>query len=99
MIAAADGRGKNREGEDDGQLYLQNYIDICISNWDVLKDVISLDAKDREAKKANTKWIRDLNDIRNKVAHPEQGVLDADQVAFVKKIYDNVEKYFPEDVS
>lgn len=88
---------KNREGEEESQLYLQNYVDICIQNWGLVKDVISLDAVDKEAKKANTKWIRDLNDIRNKVAHPEQGVLSTDQVAFVKEIYENVENYFPEN--
>ncbi|QHQ34428.1 DGQHR domain-containing protein [Algicella marina] len=86
---------KDQEGEPESQLYLQNYIDICIHNWDVVKDVISLDENDKQAKTKNTKWIRDLNDIRNKVAHPEQGVLDAEQVAFVKEIYDKVEKYFP----
>ena len=61
-----------------------------------MKDVISLDSKDKEA---NTKWIRDLNEVRNKVAHPEQGSLDATQIAFVRRIYDLVEKYFPDDGS
>ena len=86
---------KNREGDEEGQLYLQNYVEICIHNWNLVKNVISLGAKDKEAKKVNTKWIRDLNNIRNKVAHPEQGVLNADQVAQVRKIYDKVEEYFP----
>ncbi len=86
---------KNREGEEEGQLYLLNYVDICIQNWDLVKYVISLDANDKEAKKANTKWIKDLNDVRNKVSHPEQGVLNTVQVAKVKEIYDKVEAYFP----
>ena len=89
---------KNREGEEEGQLYLQNYVDICIHNWDLVKDVISMGAKDKEAKTRNTKWIRHLNIIRNKVAHPEQGVLSADQVTQVRDIYNNVEEYFPEDI-
>ena len=86
---------KNREGDEESQLYLQNYVEICIFKWNLVKSVISLGAKDKEAKKVNTKWIRDLNKIRNKVAHPEQGVLNADQVAKVRKIYDKVEEYFP----
>ncbi|MBP5858832.1 DGQHR domain-containing protein [Marivibrio halodurans] len=90
---------KDQEGEPESQLFLQNYVDICAHNWDLVKDVISLDEKDKMAKTKNTKWIRDLNDIRNKVAHPEQGVLDADQVAFVKDIYDKVEKHFPAESS
>ena len=65
------------------------------SKLELGQNVISLDANDKEAKKVNTKWIADLNNIRNKVAHPEQGVLNADQVAQVRKIYDKVEEYFP----
>jgi DGQHR domain-containing protein len=86
---------KNREGEEESQLYLQNYVEICIHNWHLIKDVISLDEKDKEAKTRNTKWIKDLNVIRNKVSHPEQGSLNADQVMRVTEIYDKVEKYFP----
>lgn len=86
---------KDQEGEPESQLYLQNYVEICVHNWPLVKDVISLDEKDKEAKTKNTGWIRDLNDIRNKVAHPEQGVLAAEQVALVKDVYLKVEKYFP----
>ena len=85
----------NREGEEEGQLHLLNYVGICIHNWDLVKDVISLGANDKEAKKVNTKWIKDLNDIRNKVSHPERGVLSAVQVAQVKEIYDKVKEYCP----
>ena len=90
---------KDQEGEPESQLFLQNYIDICAHNWNLVKDVISLDEKDKEAKTKNTKWIGKLNNIRNKVAHPEQGVLDADQVEFVKDLYEKVEKHFPPDAS
>ena len=90
---------KNREGEEESQLYLQNYVDICILNWDLVKEVISLGSKDKEAKTRNTKWITDLNNIRNKVAHPEQGVLAADQVTNIRETYDKVEMYFPKKVS
>lgn len=88
---------KNCEGCVEEQLFLQNYVDICIQNWNIVKDVISLDAKDKQAKQANIKWIKELNRVRNKVSHPEQGVLNAEQVAFVEDIYEKVEKYFPED--
>ena len=86
---------KNRDGAEEGQLYLQNYVEICIHNWDLVKGVISLESKDREAKTRNTKWINELNNIRNKVAHPEQGVLSTAQVTRVREIYDKVEQYFP----
>lgn len=86
---------KNREGDEEEQLYLQNYVDIFLHNWDIVKDVISLDAKDKQAKRVNIKWINDLSKIRNKVFHPEQGVLSTEQVAFVEEIYEKVEEYFP----
>ena len=89
---------KDREGKEESQLMLVNYIDICHHNWDLFKDVISLGARNKYNKKANTKWIKDLNDIRNITAHPERGVLTTKQVAFVNDCVGKVEKYFPEDI-
>lgn len=86
---------KNREGDEEGQLYLQNYVDICIDNWALVKEVISLGARDKEAKTRNTKWIKDLTRVRNKVAHPEQGLLNSEEVIQVREIYDKVEEFFP----
>ena len=86
----------NREGEEESQLYLINYVDICLENWDLVKDVISFDSGDKSNKKANTKWIRDLNEIRKITMHPEKGALSAKQVTFVNEVVDKVEKYFPE---
>ena len=90
---------KNREGEEESQLNLISYIDICHNNWDLVKDVISLGARDKNNKRVNTKWIKDLNEIRKITAHPERGVLTTDQVVFVNELLDKVEKYFPEDIS
>ena len=90
---------KNREGEEESQLYLISYIDICHNNWDLVKDVISLDAGDKDNKRVNTKWIKELNEIRKITTHPERGVLTTDQVAFVNELFDKAAKYFPEDIS
>ena len=90
---------KNREGEEESQLYLISYIDICHNNWDLVKDVISLDARDKDNKRVNTKWIKELNEIRKITTHPERGVLTTDQVAFVNELFDKAAKYFPEDIS
>ena len=95
----ADWEAKNREGEEESQLYLIRYIEICHNNWDLVKDVISLDARDKNNKRANTKWINELNEIRKITTHPERGVLTTDQVVFVNELLDKVEKYFPEDIS
>ena len=87
---------KNREGKAESNLYLIDYIDICIKNWQLVKGVISLDARDKENKRANTKWIKKLNDIRKITTHPERGVLNTEQVAFVNKHYEKLERYLPE---
>ena len=88
---------KNREGKEEANLYLIDYIDICIKNWHLVKNVISLEARDKENKRANTKWIKELNDIRKITTHPERGVLNTEQVAFVDECLQKVEKYFPEN--
>ena len=85
-----------REGEEESQLFLINYISICHHNWDLFKTVISLDARNKDKKRQNTKWIKKLNDIRNITAHPERGVLNTEQVAFLNKCLEKVEKFFPE---
>ncbi|RWJ82426.1 MAG: DGQHR domain-containing protein [Mesorhizobium sp.] len=92
----AEWEAKNREGEEESALYLISYIDISINNWELVKDVVSLDAKDKENKKANTKWIKDLNEIRKITTHPERGVLSTEQVAFVNEIFEKVAKFLPE---
>ncbi len=89
----------NRKGKEESQLYLIQYSDICLNNWGLFKDVISLNARDKNNKKANTKWIKDLNEIRNITMHPERGVLTTDQVALVNEFFDKVEKYFPDGIS
>ena len=90
---------KNREGKEESHLYLIQYVDICIRNWGLVKNVMSLGVKDKENKKANTKWIKDLNEIRKITTHPERGVLTTDQVAFVNECFSKVENYFPEDIA
>ena len=96
--STAEWEAKNREGEEESQLYLISYIEICHNNWDLVKAIISLDANNKNNKRANTKWIQDLNEIRKITTHPERGVLTTDQVAFVNEIFEKVEKFFPEDI-
>ena len=90
---------KNRKGTEESHLYLIDYKDICISNWSVVKDAISLGARDRENKKANTKWIVELNEVRKITAHPERGVLTTDQVTFVNECFEKVKAHFPDGLS
>ncbi|MFQ5674624.1 MAG: DGQHR domain-containing protein [bacterium] len=86
-----------RAGKKEEYLYLRNYVDISIANWEIMKDVISLDAKDKSAKKKNVRWINELNEISKKTKHPEKGPLSTEQVARVNELYEMVEHYFPSE--
>lgn len=95
----AEWEAKDRGGEEESHLYLIDYIEICQHNWDLFKDVISLGKRNKENRRENTKWIKDLNEIRKITTHPERGVLTTDQVAFVNECVDKVEQHFPSDSS
>jgi hypothetical protein len=86
---------KNREGDEESHLYLINYQDIAVANWDLFRDILSLGYKDPDNKKESTKWIKVLNDIRQYTAHPEKGLLSKDQVSFVNDVYEKVEQHIP----
>ena len=61
--------------------------------------MISLDKRNNNNKRENTKWIKDLNEICKITAHPERGVLSAAQVAFVNDCVDKVEQSIRADAS
>ena len=88
---------KNRDGEVHSTLYLSHYETICKygQNWEIFKDVISLDEKDKKNKNKNSKWIWELNNLRQITAHPERGPLNKIQVSRVNEIYNKVQQYFP----
>lgn len=89
---------RNREGDVEQELYLINYIDICHNNWELFKDVISLGQGDTSNKKKMTRWIKDLNDVRNRTAHPAHGVLNTKQVARVNELHSRVTEHFPQNI-
>ena len=88
---------KDREGAEESHLFLISYVEICIHNWSIVKEVISLDTADKQNVKQNVKWIRELNEIRKITAHPERGAISSGQIAFVNEIYEKIERYFPAD--
>ena len=88
---------KNREGEEEAQLSLIHYLDICHLNWDLVKDVIALDAANIQNKVESTKWIKQLNDVRQTTMHPERGVLSTDQVASVNELFEKVKRFLPDE--
>ena len=88
---------KNRDGEVHSTLYLSHYETICKhgQNWEIFKDVISLDEKDKNNKNKNSKWMREINNFRQTTAHPERGPLNNTQVSRVNEIYNKVQQYLP----
>ena len=86
-----------REGPVESYLYLKDYVHISVKNWDLVKDVVSLDANDKMAKTKNVKWINELNTISQKTKHPEKGPLSVEQVARVNELYDLVLEFFPDE--
>lgn len=91
----AEWEAKKREGNEEEHLYLISYMDICHQNWDLVRDVISLDGADKSNKKKSTEWIRHLNEIRKITTHPERGILTSDQVNLVEVIHTKVLSHFP----
>jgi len=85
----------NRKGNVEEGLYLIDYVPICEGHWDLFKDTISLAGSDKSNRKAMTKWIRKINDIRNVAMHASRGVLSKDQVEYVNDVHDKVKEYFP----
>ena len=88
---------KNRSGEVHSTLFLSHYETICKhgQNWEIFKDVISLDERDKKNKNKNSKWIWELNNLRQITAHPERGPLNKIQVSRVNEIYNKVQQFFP----
>ena len=88
---------KGRQGEVHEELYLIHYQNICVyeGNWAIFKEVVSLGDRDKENKQKNTRWIKEINGLRQITAHPERGPLNKSQVARVEEIYEMVREYFP----
>lgn len=70
----------NSKGEYDfpeKYLYLIDLRNIIFDNWDLFENVYTIDAKQNDSKKKKLAWFDKLNEIRNKVAHPQKGGVKA----------------------
>jgi len=69
---------------------LIHYLDIISKNWDIFKEVYGF--KDLgNSKIKQLSWFKELNRIRNKVAHPERGKITEDELKFIKELYKKLE--------
>lgn len=67
---------------------LVDYKEIILKNWDIFSDIYKLDAS--SSKRDFTAWFIKLNDIRNKVSHPERGLATSEELEFIRKIKERI---------
>ncbi len=85
----------NKRGDRDAYFDLIDYRTIAINNWNIFQKLIGV-GKKNDSKDRQTKWMVDLNEWRNQVAHPSSGViLSADTLIQL----DNYESSLKERVS
>jgi len=80
----------NAQGEYDNvekYLYLINLKVIIEEHWDIFGDVYTFESKTNDSKKKKLAWFDKLNEIRNKVAHPQKGGVTDNELEFSKKMY------------
>ena len=88
------GCAKRQEEDRDPKEYKWQYLflidnrDIALANWTLFKDAFSLSTQGK--KQDRTKWLVDLNQIRQTTHHVVKGVLSRDQVDQVKVIHKEV---------
>lgn len=64
----------NKRGDRDAYFDLIDYRAIATNNWTIFQKLIGL-GKKNESKDKQTKWMVELNEWRNQVAHPSSGVI------------------------
>jgi hypothetical protein len=69
-------------------LMLIDYKMIILDNWDILGPYFS---RGEGKKEKQVSWMNELNKIRNKVAHPETGIVTAEELEFLNEILEWLE--------
>ena len=72
---------------------LIDYRDIALVNWTIFENTLSLGQKGSKRNVLN--WFVKLNNIRNKVSHPERGAATIEEVEFLKSLRRQIEEYVP----
>lgn len=67
-------------------LYLIDLKEIIENNWGIFSEIYTINAKANDSRTKRLRWYTEINKIRNIVAHPPSGGVSDEQLAFVKKI-------------
>ena len=74
------------------QLVLIHYKSIAAQNWELFKEDFSF--KDKGNKEAQLGWLVELNKIRNKISHPERGMISKAELAYLRDIATKIASKF-----
>lgn len=84
--------------EKDGRIRgVETYIDlidyrkICEDNWGLFHEIISLGLDCGNRKSDRTKWINDVNAIRNRISHHTREDITNNDVSFLRDVWGRVE--------
>ena len=71
-VAGRKERDDSKRGAVEAYFDLIDYRAIALSNWELFKDVLGIGSGSKDKQ---TKWMVDVNDLRNQVAHASSGVV------------------------
>jgi DNA sulfur modification protein DndB len=87
--AAASAREKDENPSDlETYFVLIDYRKIIAKNWEMFKEKYGFGKSSKKDDKLS--WFQDLNTIRNKVSHPERGLVTEEEYKFLTKIQEEL---------
>lgn len=76
----------NKRGSREAYFDLIDYRTIAINNWALFESFIGFGDRPNASKEKRTRWMADVNEIRNQVAHASSGViLDSESITTLEK--------------
>ena len=85
--------------EKDGRVRgVETYIDlidyrkISEENWDLFQDVISIDTGNGNRKSDRTKWIMEVNSIRNNISHHTREGITHINITFLQEVWNKIDR-------
>lgn len=64
----------NRRGDKEAYFDLIDYRNIALANWTIFQNLLGF-GKKNESKDKQTRWMVEVNECRNQVAHASSGVM------------------------
>ena len=86
-------REANPEGGDLSQFFeLLDYRSIASNNWSLFEPFYAFAITKSSSKAAQLEWwFAKLNELRNRIAHPERGPVSEDELSFLEQLADHLD--------